>query len=388
MKKIIERNRCCGCHACFNICPKGAIIMEEDECGFKSPIIDKNKCINCGMCRKVCPVLNKQNKNKHKIESYAAYNKDISERMSSTSGGLFILLAKEIIKRKGVVFGAAFDKKFNVIHTYVEDEKGLNGFKGSKYTQSTIGDTYSKVKYFLEKGRYVLFSGTPCQIEGLKAYLMKDYEKLYTQDIICHGVPSPLAFRKYLNDKEKEYNDKINNISFRDKDVSWNNFKIKISFKNNVYKKGNTDDTYLRAFLNNISLRESCYNCSFKKKNRNSDITLADCWGIERINKEMFDNKGTSLVITNTNKGEELFNSIKKGLVYDKINLDEAIKYNSAMIKSVPYNINRDYFFKNLNNTNFNDLVNKCVPKPKIYIRFLAKIKNMLRKIYHMLFRR
>ena len=281
----------------------------------------------------------------------------ISGRMSSTSGGLFILLAKEIIKRNGVVFGAAFDKKFNVIHTYVEDEKGLNGFKGSKYTQSTIGDTYSKVKYFLEKGRYVLFSGTPCQIEGLKAYLMKDY-------------------------------DKITNISFRDKDVSWNNFKIKISFKNNVYKKRNTDDTYLRAFLNNISLRESCYNCSFKKKNRNSDITLADCWGIERINKEMFDNKGTSLVITNTNKGEELFNSIKKGLVYDKINLDEAIEYNSAMIKSVPYNKNREEFFKNINNTSFNNLVNRYVPKPKFYVKFLVKTKNLLIKIYHWLFRK
>ena len=237
MKEVIEKNRCCGCHACFNICPKGAISMKEDKYGFKYPIIDKDKCINCDMCKKVCPVFNKQNNNNHKIESYAAYNKDISERMSSSSGGLFILLAKEIIKRKGVVFGAAFDEKFNVIHACVEDKKGLNSFKGSKYTQSTIGDTYRKVKHFLEKGRYVLFSGTPCQVEGLKTYLMKDYEKLYTQDIICHGVPSPLLFRKYLNDKEEEYNDRITNISFRDKEVSWNNYRIKISFKKKTYKK-------------------------------------------------------------------------------------------------------------------------------------------------------
>ena len=203
MINIKDKSKCCGCSGCMNICPKNAIIMKEDKNGFKYPIVDKEKCINCGLCEKVCPILNNKKEQQKEIKAYACYNKNIEERLKSSSGGIFILLAKEILKRNGIVFGAAFDENFNVKHISIDNEKDIEKLMGSKYVQSNMGKVYKEVKEFLENGKYILFSGTPCQIEGLKKFLKKDYDKLYTQDIICHGVPSPKIWQMYLEYQKK-----------------------------------------------------------------------------------------------------------------------------------------------------------------------------------------
>lgn len=380
MKEVINKNKCCGCHACYNICLKNAISMVEDELGFKYPVIDQKKCIDCGMCKNVCPALNSKEEEKD-VKAYAAYNKNIDERINSSSGGIFILLAKEIIKRKGVVFGASFDKDFNVRHTYVEKEKDLKQFMGSKYTQSSIGDSYKKVKEFLDKNRYVLFSGTPCQIEGLKSYLKKDYDKLYTQDIVCHGVPSPKAWQKYLEYQKEKNNDSIKEVSFRSKDNGWASYKMNIKFNNKEYKVDHSKDIYMKSFLSNICLRDSCYNCSFKKKYRNSDITLADYWGINKVHPEMDDKKGTSLVVVNSKKGKELFELIKNDIIYIETDLDIAIKNNASMIVSSNRPNNREEYINDIDKMNMEKLTKKYVPKPGVIKRGISFGKRCVERI-------
>ena len=199
MKKIdtLEKKDCSGCMACMNICPKNAIMMKEDKNGFKYPKIDEKLCIDCGLCSKACPVINKLKENLYNIKVYACKNKDENIRKKSSSGGLFTLFAKYILDQEGVVFGAKYDENLRVIHDYIEKDDNINEFRGSKYVQSDINSTYAKAKKFLSNGRKVLFTGTPCQIEGLITYLGKNYSNLYTQDFICHGVPSPKVWKKY-----------------------------------------------------------------------------------------------------------------------------------------------------------------------------------------------
>lgn len=379
MEYIVEKNKCCGCHSCVNKCPKGAITMKEDEGGFLYPSIDKSKCVDCGMCKKVCPILRSEKENKKEIITYACYNKNLKDRINSSSGGIFVLLAKQIIKKNGVVFGATFDNEFNVKHSYIETEKDLEKFMGSKYTQSVIGDSYKKVKEFLEKNRFVLFTGTPCQIEGLKSFLQKDYDKLYTQDIICHGVPSPKLWKKYLLFQKNKYNEQINSISFRNKDNGWEKFQMKIQFDTKIYSQNHSNDIYMKAFLGNICLRDSCYNCSFKKKYRESDITLGDYWGVNNIHPDLNDDKGISVMIVNTPKGNELFEQIKEDIEYVETNVDEAIKYNSAMIKSVVHHKYEKEFMNNIDNMSVELLIKKYMPKPTILKRIVRKIKKMIK---------
>lgn len=380
MEKIVEKFRCTGCHACYNICPKKAITMIEDEKGFKHPAIDKEKCIDCGLCKKVCPVL-KEKEIENDIKAYACYNLNEKERLESSSGGIFILLAQEIIKRKGVVFGAYLNKDFKVEHIKIDNTKDLGKLMGSKYVQSIIGETYKQVKEELIEGKYVLFTGTPCQIEGLKSYLMKDYEKLYTQDIICHGVPSPLVWEKYKEYRKKTDKQTPLKISFRNKDNGWSLFNLKFFYKNDSYKKNQNEDMFMQAFLRNTILRDSCYNCKFKKLHRISDITLADYWGIQKIHPELFDNKGTSVVIISSSKGMELFESIKDKIKYVDTDLNYVIKVNPSMTSSVKADKNRNDFFDNLENIDFPKLVKKYTYTPPLYRRVLSKIKRVIKKI-------
>ena len=380
MDKVIERIDCCGCCACINVCPKGALYIKEDIKGFKYPEIDKNKCINCGMCKKVCPVLSSKEEEKI-IDAYACYNNNLDERLNSSSGGIFCLLAKEIIKRKGVVFGAVFDNEFNLRHSFIEKIDDLRKMQGSKYTQSIIGDSYKKAKEFLDNGRPVLFTGTPCQIEGLKSFLLKDYDNLYTQDIICHGVPSPRVLQKYINYQEMINKEKIESLLFRNKDRGWSNYETKIIFKTKIYNKNHSKDIFMRSFLKNICLRDSCYNCAFKKKYRSSDITLADYWGIENVHPEMDDDKGVSLVLVNSSKGNKLFNYIKKDITFKKTDIDKAISYNSAIYKSAEHCANENDFINNIDNMMFDELVKKYVPKKSNVELFADKLKNFIKRI-------
>ena len=379
MKKIVDNSKCCGCHACFNICPKGAIKMIEDDKGFKYPIIDEKKCINCGLCEKVCPILNAK-KNEYEKKVYAIINKNESERINSSSGGIFILLAKTIINKGGIVFGAAFDDDFKVKHICIDTIDDIYKLQGSKYVQSEIKDTYKKVKKFLEQDKYVLFTGTSCQIEGLKTYLIKDYDKLYTQDIICHGVPSPKVWQKYLEYQKENNNENIRSISFRNKDNGWSLFRTKILFDNKIYSKSLSDDIFMKAFLRNTCLRSSCYNCSFKNDYRNSDITLADFWGVKSAHPNLFDDKGTSVVIINSKKGEELFNHIKSYCIYEESKMDYIYKFNPAYLKSAIKDKKYDQFFQNIDNMQFDILVKKCVSQDSLFSKCKNRIKRVIKK--------
>lgn len=356
-----EKNKCCGCTACKNICPKKAIVMIQDEKGFFYPNVNKKLCINCGLCNKVCPVLQKQQNHSNNIDVYAAMNKDSKIRLNSSSGGIFTLLAENIIKKDGVVFGVEFDNNFCAKHTYIEKIEDIEKYRGSKYMQSDVQNSYFKVKEFLEQDRYVLFTGTPCQVEGLQTFLMKKYDKLYTQDIICHGVPSVNVWNKYLSFRKSiDKQNNLENVKFRSKKNSgWNNYEISFKYDNKEIFINHNDDLFMKIFLSDIALRDCCYKCKFKKKYRKSDILVADFWGIEETFPEMNDEKGISLVMINSKKGKELFKEIKEKLEYKKVEFENAIKHNPSMLKSAQYNKYTEEFFSNLEEMEFEELIDK-----------------------------
>lgn len=384
MIEIENKELCSGCHSCYNACPQKCIEMKADSEGFLYPVVNKEKCINCGLCENACLMLNEYKANP-KGKAYACINKDEDICFNSSSGGIFSLIATEILSDGGVVFGAAFDDDLNVHHIEVDDIKDLNLLRGSKYLQSCIGNTYKKVENYLKEDRIVLFSGTPCHISGLKSYLKDDYENLITQDIICHGVPSPYAWQQYLKFREKTAGKDIDkNIlpSFRLKDNGWKNYLLSIKFVDGKeYKCIASQDIYIKAFLNNLCLRPSCYSCHSKSIQRESDITLADFWGIENVLPEMFDDKGTSLVLVNSEKGQKLFESIADKMKFEEVDIDEAIKYNSAAIKSAYYHKNRDKFMKLIQNTQFDKAVNKCL-KISLIKRLMIKGKRIVERMY------
>ena len=376
MVEIIDKTFCSGCSACSMACPKKHITMQSDEEGFKYPKIDDKLCVDCGLCENVCPIINNETVCDEIKISYAAVNKDERIRLGSSSGGVFYAISQSVIENGGVVFGAKFDDDFRVVHDFADNIDGLSKFQGSKYVQSDIGETYIKAKKFLEEGKQVLFSGTPCQIGGLKAFLRKDYDNLICQDIICHGVPSPMVWEKYLKFREQKASSKVKNIFFRNKKFSWKRFSVEFEFENNSkYIEFSNDDPYMISFLKNVSLRPSCFNCAFKTEDRLADITLADFWGIENIQPQMDDNKGTSLVIVHSEKGRKLFKNLFEKIEFSEVDFKKAILYNSAMTKSVPKNNVRDAFLKEIKDKPFDKTVNKYLgDRLPIKIKKIAKI--------------
>lgn len=353
--------------------------MEEDNDGFYYPEVNHEKCTKCTLCIKICPVINVSVVN-NIPKAYACINNDESLRIRSSSGGIFTAMANEILDRKGVVFGAAFDENYYVTHQFVDSHDELEKLRGSKYVQSKINTSYIKTKSILDQGRFVLFSGTPCQIAGLKAYLQKDHENLFCVDIICHGVPSPKVWNKYIKYRSESAASSPQRISFRCKDYGWKRYSVSFLFKNDTeYLNNLRDDVYMKAFLKNISLRPSCHSCKFKTINRQSDITLADFWGIRNIFPDMDDDKGTSLVFVNNQKGNSIFNAIKDKIQYREVDINEAIKYNSAAVKSVTPHPDRAEFFRNLDHLSFDKLVYKYCSDP-ISTRIKNYIKIFLRK--------
>lgn len=306
--------------------------------------------------------------------SYAAINKNEMLRNESSSGGVFYLLAREILNKGGVVFGARCNENNEVEHSYCEDIQELSSFLGSKYVQSKMGRTYCKVQEFLKEGRTVLFSGTPCQIHGLKNYLGKDYANLYTTDFVCHGVPSPLIWRTYL--KENFGQEQITKVSFRDKTEGWKDFSLKLCFEDeDFYQKNRRKDPYILGFLQNLYLRPSCYECHFKGIVRKSDLTMADFWKIEDIHPEMDDDKGTSLILIQSSKGEELWNAVKGELTWIPVDIEESIKGNSAATHSVPLTEKRAHFYQAIRQGSKVDETVVKLTKRTI----LQKVKNRLK---------
>lgn len=381
MFNICSQNECNGCHACFCACPVNCIIMKNDVEGFLYPHIDQSSCIDCNLCQKVCPIL--KNTSSDNIPSaFSSYHKDDHVRKQSSSGGVFTAIAEHIISNNGVVFGACFDDNFKVVHGYAETFEELKKMRGSKYVQSEIGNTYREIEASLAQKRLVLFTGTPCQVAGLKSYLRDESEYLITQDIICHGVPSPAVWRKYLN----QYNDNgdIQSISFRNKDNGWNRFSMKVITADKEVRRDLSQDVFLRAFLSDLCLRPSCYHCHFKGLNRGSDITLADFWGVEVLFPAMVDDKGVSLVLINSSVGQKLFNDVKNDLISKSVDVEAAVKYNKSATRSVTLPEKRQYFFDNLERIPFEDLVKQCT-KEKIstqFKRIFYRIRHKVKKIF------
>lgn len=376
---LIEKNKCTGCSACANICPHKCITMQKNEEGFLYPVIDKEKCTNCGLCRKICPILN-ENKSKEHKEIIALKNrsKDIVE--NSSSGGVFYELAKYILNNKGYVVGAGYDKDFNVVHQMINKVFDIPKLMTSKYVQSRIGNIYKDVREKLQQEKFVLFTGTPCQISGLKAFLRKEYQNLICVDIICHGVPSPGVFEKYRQYIKATFldNENIRNVNFRSKKVDWKRFSLQIVSKNKEYSELLYNDSYMKGFLNNLYLRQSCHECIYKKYSSGADITMADAWGIDEVNNSFFDSRGVSIAIVNTNKGKELLQKIISNFEITKFEYDDIKKYNSCIYKPSVMHKNREKFFKGYQkNKNIKKLIDKNLEDGIIH-----KIKRFLKKIY------
>lgn len=368
-KTYVENvKNCSGCHACFSSCPKEAISMKPNNEGFLYPVIDKEKCIECGLCEKVCSALNpiKRESVVEPVENttaFAAINLNEQIRMDSSSGGVFSAIAEYVIKEKGVVFGAKFDKDFSVVHGWSDNIEELSDFRGSKYLQSIIGTSYKDCKAFLEQGRKVLFSGTPCQIQGLKKYLRKDYSNLITIDFICHGVPSPLLWQKYIDYrllKNRAVRGEIGKTAFRRKNNGWKQYSLLFTFANNKeYCASLNKDPYLKMFLKDIALRKSCYECTSRGISRPSDITLADFWGIQNVEMDMDDDKGTSLVLLHSDQAQKIWDIIAKGLRVKQVSLDCVVKYNRSVAFSPIMPKQRTVFYLNLERRNFFYMIRK-----------------------------
>ena len=314
-----DKGECCGCGACLNVCPRTAISMIEDECGFLYPHIDENKCVGCQRCKTVCAFQNITERNVP-LETYAAVSQNKEQARKSASGGIFAAVATQFIQNGGVVFGAAFSDNYGVEHRVIESIDFLSLIQGSKYVQSRIGNTYQQAKGYLEKGREVLFSGTPCQIAGLKSFLGKEYANLLTVDIICHGVPSEKIFLSYLHSLEKKHKGIIESFTFRDKEIGWGiNGRAVFNIENQKHsiKLWQSGSSYLYYFIKGWLYRENCYKCKYAGKNRPADITLGDYWGIEKQHPEYLDgpsgwdeSKGISVIIANTEKGIDVLSKL------------------------------------------------------------------------------
>ncbi|MGI6325033.1 MAG: Coenzyme F420 hydrogenase/dehydrogenase, beta subunit C-terminal domain [Bacilli bacterium] len=345
----MEAKKCMSCTACKYMCPQGAIKIKNNSSGMNVRVIDKAKCNNCSLCDKNCP-LNHNYPINIEVKAMAGFCKNEKDRKKASSGGLFYYLAKDIIKKNGVVYGACFDKNFDVVHMRATTLSEVKKMRGSKYVQSDLGDSLIKVREDLNQGRYVLFSGTPCQIAGLKSFLAKDYEKLITIDIVCHGAPSADIWRKYINELEIEYKSKIVNIQFRNKKLGWQNPQMVIEFENKEkISSAVYNNIFGQAFLRNMILQETCYVCNFNCFRNQSDITLGDFWGYEKeINNVDFSN-GLSLILLNTDRGNKYINEIKLDIqFFENINIRNAILGNYPFIHSSIPHYNRAKVLKEL----------------------------------------
>lgn len=343
----IRHEKCVGCTACINACPKHCIKMKMDEEGFLYPIINDNECINCGVCYKSCPTVSVRKQKKLPI-ILGMINHSMKIRKNSSSGGIFFNLAEWIIESGGCVCAATIDKKMYVKHIMIEDTDRIDQLTKSKYVQSDLGNCYSLIRKHLEQGREVLFVGTPCQVYGLRTFLNKEYNNLFLVDLVCHGVPSPKIWSEFVENIEEQRNSKCDSISFRNKTLEgWKNFGMEIKFSNGeIYIDTQKQNPFMFGFLKGYIDRKCCYSCQFKGMNRCSDLTIGDFWTVDEYLDNFNDNKGTSLVYVNTIKGKNMINQIRNDFYIRRVNerkfeiINNAYEQCSLNIKS------RDKFFK------------------------------------------
>lgn len=403
MIRINKKANCCGCGACEQICAHQCIKLTPDKEGFLYPVVDADRCIECHLCEKVCPILNvRDNTIPEDTPTYAAYNPVEEQRLTSSSGGVFQLLASYVLENGGIVCGAQFDEKYQVNHVCIDNPNDLEKLKRSKYVQSSIRNVYKQIRSYLIEDRFVLFVGTPCQVAGLKSFLRKEYERLLTADLVCHGVPSPGVWQKYLQERKRDFTKqnkiegiskvKIEDISFRDKRESWRKFHLSISFsfdnistnsKSGVkglglYTKYAWEDEYMLSFLHDYSLRPSCYQCSFRNGKCRSDLTLADFWRINEVssNDELIGKKGTSVVHVNSEKGQRVFDKIE----CNKQQFTFRQGYNRASISDWPCPPARFLYFLIYQRVNLlhaykcANMLNRCLYIPSRIIKKILKI--------------
>ncbi len=383
MIQITDKRNCCGCGACASVCPKRCIAMHQDREGFLYPEVDKDICVGCGLCEKVCNELHPFEK-QSPLKVLAAINKDESVRLKSSSGGIFHILASRIIAEGGVVFGARFDEDWQVVIDYAEDIKGIEAFMGSKYVQARIGNAYKDAERFLSEGRKVLFTGTPCQVAGLHQFLRKQYDNLLTVDFVCHGTPSPKVWGMYLDEVVGPHKD-VRTIGFGNKKHRWKKFGFNLEYN----ESDNTvsllssfhQNPYMKAFLDDLILRPSCYDCKARGGGSGSDITIADFWGISSVFPEMDDDKGTGLVFINTAKGEAGFDLTK--ISYSETSYERVKPLNPSCYRSPEAHPARGLFFSRMGSEGLVKLIHDCT-KPTVKKRvhcLVARCKSSIAKL-------
>ncbi len=376
MVKIVDLPLCTGCSACYSVCVKSAITMTENSEGFLYPRIDASKCIECGKCEKVCPILHTEQAHKP-LNVYAAINPNEAIRRESSSGGIFTMLAEFILDKGGVVFGARFNEQWEVVHDYTETKDGLAPFRGSKYVQSNVGETFQQAKDFLSQGRKVMYTGTPCQIAGLRRFLGKKYDNLLTVDVVCHGVPSPLVWRDYLRSVTSNKIEQITSVKFREKSTGWKNYSVKICgqegnpFVNEPYRQ----NLFMQLFLKDFCLRPSCHTCPAKSGKSGCDLTIADYWGIN--DPDWDDDRGTSLILVQSCQGQQLLDSCD--IPKKQTNYEDAFIHNPSIEKNVVKNKFITPFWQQYHNDGLNNiqsLLNKT--KPSIVKRLYRYLRNLI----------
>lgn len=384
MIQVTDKTQCCGCQSCSNICPKNSISMISDDEGFIYPKVDITTCINCNMCEKVCPFKKDSPTRERKPDAFGVKIKNDEVRMQSSSGGIFSILAESILEHNGVVYGVAMtDDLKGAHHIRVDRKEELRLLRGSKYLQSTIGNIYINVKNDLSNGKNVLFSGVPCQINGLKLFLGREYENLLTVEVICHGTPSPLLWKKYYEYLEDDLQTEIRSVNFRNKNHGWKSFEFKVEGDGVLQSIYHRNNPYMLMFLRNYSLRPSCYSCMVKDLESMADFTIADFWGIQNIDAELDDDKGTSLVLIQTEKARKLFEKLSNNYICKKVSFEMSIAYNTPYYKSCPRPVERDNFFNDVNSMSFDELKDKYCKTTNVGMvkRFFRLLKRAIHRV-------
>lgn len=385
MSKLASLQQCTGCSACSSICPQACISMVMNKEGFRYPVIDRSRCKECGMCEKICPVLSRDHTTKDSpLQVWGVKALDDDLRAVSSSGGIFSLLADTILRsgEVGYVFGAAYAENFrSVDHIMISSPEEVQQLRGSKYLQSDMCGVFQSVREKLNTGAWVLFTGTPCQIKGLKAYLQREYDNLLTVEIICHGVPSLKLWQKYVDFLEEKRDGAIEAVNFRDKRYGWKMYGLKVEFRGKgAYCRSHIRDRYMQLFLQNLSLRPACYRCVSKENGSEADLTIGDFWGVRRIRPELNDDRGVSIVFVNSDKGSRAFHEIKEKVRCAPVEYEKVVALNTAASQSVKEPALRGAFFRDMERLSFTKLAGKYVkPAPlKDHVRLLLII--LLRK--------
>ncbi|MBE6740169.1 MAG: 4Fe-4S dicluster domain-containing protein [Ruminococcaceae bacterium] len=385
MSKHIQpnENNCCGCRSCENVCPKGAINVLPDKKGFLYPNIDKDSCIDCGLCVKACPIIKKEEAHSEfQQKVYAVINGDKEVLKKSASGGAFSLLADEVLKNNGIVYGCTLTDDMQVVHIDVDNEEDLQKLRGSKYVQSDLKETYKEIGQHLKDGRPVLFTGTPCQVDGLNFYLKaknQSTEGLLTVDLLCHGVPSPKLWADFVNYLEKTYKSKLTDFKFRTKIAGWENSIETATFENGkTIKNTNQVRSFLALFYQNVSLRPMCYSCRYNSYKRVSDITIGDYWGIDKSHPEINDNKGLSVVLVNTGKGNWIFEKVLTNAKVLETKKEDAIQ--QALERNPTAKRDVDKFWQEYHEKGFDFIIQKYGIRSKASL-IKVKIITLLYKV-------